>query len=258
MPCSGCGGSKGRTSWTGLGEVQDLETVVEAVLRLEKDPMGKSVLEKQGAKGPRVSFATDVPLPRPTQLLLVGYSYGAMITHQCLLNWGNKTGSSHDPGIRLGTDQEGAAGIGLGSEADDGLSINVGGDDFGLTPSPVPIPLATILISYPVSVTWALTACHSPISRFPLPSIPLLWVYGTKDQFTSPSSYISWWKAALTAVGNGEEGMRSCVGIPEVDHFWGRAEGRLLGEIHGWLSTLSQKSRLEGNKDLEWMCPSPL
>lgn len=251
----GCGGSKGRTSWTGRGETGDLETVVEAVLRLRKNRIGESILEQQGTEGSRGSVDPIHPLPSPTQILLVGYSYGAMVTHQCLLEWVSQ-GGVDEPGIRL-VDDLNDSGIRLVGEMD-GTDIDVEDDDLCLTSSLSPIPLATILISYPISVSWALTMWHSPTIRLPPAFIPLLWVYGIRDQFTSPSSYTSWWNKALDAGSNGEEGMRSCVGIPEVDHFWLRAEGRLLGEIQGWIGTLNQSSILEGRDAVEWKSPSPL
>ncbi|ORX53191.1 alpha/beta-hydrolase [Hesseltinella vesiculosa] len=89
----------------------------------------------------------------------------------------------------------------------------------------VSIPSAYILISYPLSVRWALAATKASYFKSQvqelLTSTParVLIVHGDQDQFTSDSSYHSW----LASVDDIQHQV-----VQGVDHFWYNQEEQLV------------------------------
>ncbi|KAI8139084.1 Alpha/Beta hydrolase protein [Fennellomyces sp. T-0311] len=95
------------------------------------------------------------------------------------------------------------------------------------------IPYSYLLISYPLSVQWALATVRS--SYFTTQANQLLKeddskvlvVFGDQDQFTGVGSYQKW----LKGVGKHVE----AVLIPGADHFWFEYEDRLVAKVNEWV-----------------------
>lgn len=112
-----------------------------------------------------------------------------------------------------------------------------------LPPTPPPHRTRYILISYPYSVLWALTALHS--SRYTSrleelvsqPTSEALIVYGTQDQFTAVGKYRSWREGleGIGRTGEGGGGKAPFVEVEGADHFWGSKRNELKAVIQGWL-----------------------
>lgn len=104
---------------------------------------------------------------------------------------------------------------------------------------PVPgIKIRYLLISYPLSVLWALTLFKSSPFTSALEGIlekadtPLLSVRGDKDQFTADSKYAQWESKM-------QEKSKSAtfVKVAGADHFWsGKGYVQtMLGHVSSWL-----------------------
>jgi alpha/beta superfamily hydrolase len=105
---------------------------------------------------------------------------------------------------------------------------------------PVPgVKTRYLLISYPLSVLWALTLFKSSPFTSALEGIlcaedtPLLSIRGDKDQFTGDSKYTSW-EARLGALSK----TATFVTVAGADHFWSGKQHlqTLLGKVSEWLN----------------------
>jgi alpha/beta superfamily hydrolase len=154
----GVGGSSGRGSWRGGGEIEDLRTVMAYLREIEGGPK---------------------------RLILIGYSYGSMIS---------------------------AAVAGM-SKSDDSV-------------------IASINISYPLGVLWALSFFNTSamLGRARgCPDMPKLFVIGSSDNFTS-----SWKLECAVADFPGEQS--STVVHEGLDHFWFGQEDALCDSILEWMA----------------------
>lgn len=104
------------------------------------------------------------------------------------------------------------------------------------------VRIGYILISYPLSATWALSLFRQAFHEKAMRAIAsnetlrLLTIRGTNDQFTADSKYAKWEKELMTASSNGSVACAICEGV---GHFWLEVEhlARLLAEVDNWLST---------------------
>jgi alpha/beta superfamily hydrolase len=110
----------------------------------------------------------------------------------------------------------------------------------------VDVPLSLVLISYPYSVTWLLTAGKSShfieafkqwLSRTS-PPIPILVITGNRDQFTSAKSYRRWIES-LNESYNGSD--ITFQPLASIDHFWFGHEPQLVESIQQWINSKSTK-----------------
>jgi uncharacterized protein len=110
------------------------------------------------------------------------------------------------------------------------------------------------LISYPLSVSWALTFFHSATFDRALREVvesgkeEVLEIHGDGDQFTGVERYrarareLRQLGASASSAEGGEEGQEvrnrwKSVEVDGADHFWSEREGkeRLLHEVREWL-----------------------
>ncbi|KAI9260526.1 Alpha/Beta hydrolase protein [Phascolomyces articulosus] len=104
------------------------------------------------------------------------------------------------------------------------------------------IPYSYLLISYPVSVQWALTTVRNSFftqqingllrpaattTGFEGSNHKVLVLYGDHDQFTGVRSYQNWLK-------NAGQHVESVI-IPEADHFWFEHENNLVRKVNDWI-----------------------
>lgn len=107
------------------------------------------------------------------------------------------------------------------------------------TPHPV-ARTRYLLISYPLSVMWALTLFrpHAFSTRLTAlardAQLPLMFIRGDRDQFTGDSKYATWEKTLL-------EGSRQTLfsKIEGADHFWSDREHlrKMLDNVTAWLES---------------------
>ncbi|KAI8054984.1 Alpha/Beta hydrolase protein [Syncephalis plumigaleata] len=197
----GCGRSKGRTSWRGQGENEDLNTIVECICSGQWPTIHPATSTTTAAANTtnarqlsRHKSVEDLPtLLPPSHLLICGYSYGGMIA------------GAVDP--------------------------QVVGDT----------PLSLVLISYPYSVTWLLTLCRSSyftdafkqwLSRTS-PPIPVLVITGNQDQFTSSKSYRRWIESLTKSYSGSNITFQL---LDSIDHFWFGHEHQLVESIQEWIN----------------------
>ncbi|KAI9011945.1 Alpha/Beta hydrolase protein [Phycomyces nitens] len=164
----GCGNSKGRTSWTGMAERDDYQAVIDHVLH---------------------SPEYAAKYPRPSRLLICGYSYGGMIA------------SSID--------------------------------------APDSLECFYVLISYPLSVTWALSLFKASFFRTQATKLldhykqttqgGVLVIYGDRDQFTSSKSYERWLEGRTGGHVRAEM-------VKGADHLWFDYEQLLVTIVDKWLN----------------------
>ncbi|KAI8575320.1 hypothetical protein K450DRAFT_262378 [Umbelopsis ramanniana AG] len=122
-------------------------------------------------------------------------------------------------------------------------SIIICGYSFGsmiagsITP-PADIPSRYLLISYPLSVMWALTSFHSTFfkeqvmqrmdSANDATSGPMLFIMGDRDQFTGLGALKRWIADKATE-------RTTLAVVPDGDHFWFGMEETLIQIIDSWL-----------------------
>ncbi|KAI5477416.1 alpha/beta hydrolase, N-terminal domain protein [Pseudohyphozyma bogoriensis] len=105
-----------------------------------------------------------------------------------------------------------------------------------ICPPPTSIPTRYVLISYPLSVMWALTAFRSSSFTSGLKervaTNDVLAVFGDEDNFSGVGKLRAW----SEGLGEGTERFKS-VEVEGADHFWREREVkmRLLGEVREWL-----------------------
>ncbi|KAI7868712.1 Alpha/Beta hydrolase protein [Spinellus fusiger] len=171
MNFRGSGRSEGRTSWTGMAEREDYDSVVDYLLSSE-------------------DYVHHYP--KVSTLLFCGYSFGSMIAS----------------------------------------SLN----------SRPSVPCSYLLISFPLSVLWALATVKS--SYFKAQAVQLfqhyatdeaeghvLIVYGDRDQFTASQSYQTW-------LADHCKGHVQAEIVQSADHFWSGYERQLVTRVDHWLSML--------------------
>jgi hypothetical protein len=98
-----------------------------------------------------------------------------------------------------------------------------------------------LLISYPLSVTWALTFLQSgPFTKALRDLVHrgenrVLAIFGDQDQFSAATKLRAWAKGLEEVEGT--EGCWSTVEVSGADHFWRdrRRKGALLEEVGRWL-----------------------
>ena len=98
-----------------------------------------------------------------------------------------------------------------------------------------------ILISYPLSVIWALSLFRSSTFQAALegiaadPELHLLSIRGDSDQFTGDAKYASW---EDSLVGS-QQGNVCCCRLENTDHFFLHVESlkRLLAAVDDWLTS---------------------
>ncbi|OAD72303.1 hypothetical protein PHYBLDRAFT_169442 [Phycomyces blakesleeanus NRRL 1555(-)] len=166
----GCGESKGRTSWTGMAERGDYQAVIDHVLHSP-------------------DYASKYP--KPSRLMICGYSYGSMIAS----------------------------------------SIE----------APCSLPCFYLLISYPLSVTWALALFKASFFRSQITKLldhyrnqedaegGVLIIYGDRDQFTSSKSYERWLENQIGGHVKAEV-------VKGADHLWFDYEQLLVTMVNKWLN----------------------
>lgn len=140
--------------------------------------------------------SSSAAAPRTVDLLLCGYSFGALAASSC--------------------------------------------------PPPLPTSVCAVrtsylLISYPLSVTWALTFLQSgPFTKALRDLVQrgenrVLAIFGDQDQFSAVAKLRAWAKGLEEVEGS--EGRWSAVEVSGADHFWRdrRTKGALLEEVGRWL-----------------------
>ncbi|KAI1317949.1 hypothetical protein EDD11_007471 [Mortierella claussenii] len=240
---SGCGKSKGKTSWFGEAERDDYQTIVD-FLQSGSHP-GRNHLESaeqnDSAKGTSTAAWSgkiydetgsqiDSPrLPFISRFILSGFSYGGMVA------------STIAPPLKTPSN-----------------------------PSSGHLPTTYILVSYPAGVAWFLTSgSHGSFSKRAreilcgesVPkdtssdatvggqrnqSVEAYFITGSQDQFTSPKTLLSWLKAnAGLSPPKMSEGSTSWTlkrpdgaihldVLDNVDHFWLDREPELLDHLQRW------------------------
>lgn len=103
---------------------------------------------------------------------------------------------------------------------------------------PADIPTRYLLISYPLSVMWALTSFHSTFFKEQVmqridgandaTSGPMLFIMGDRDQFTGLGALKKWIADKATE-------RTSLAVVPDGDHFWFGKEETLVNIIDSWL-----------------------
>ncbi|CAO3654249.1 unnamed protein product [Cunninghamella echinulata] len=102
-----------------------------------------------------------------------------------------------------------------------------------------------ILISYPLSVVWALSTTKMNYFKSQVKQLiqenlhPVLLIYGDQDQFTSEKSYQSWINIILSDKDHQDYNNIQYKKIDDVDHFWFGNENRLINDINSWITSLS-------------------
>ncbi|KAI8370337.1 Alpha/Beta hydrolase protein [Radiomyces spectabilis] len=98
------------------------------------------------------------------------------------------------------------------------------------------IPCSYLLISYPLSVTWALATVKTGYFRTRATALlqqrenDVLVIFGSNDQFTGKGSYEKW-------LQHKSERVRTVL-VPGADHFWMATEpqDQLVRAVNDWLS----------------------
>ncbi|GAA5850865.1 hypothetical protein JCM8547_009113 [Rhodosporidiobolus lusitaniae] len=179
----GAGERSGRASWSGEPEADDFRCLVDHVVL----PLFSSLASSSS------SSQAPAPAKAKKQLLLAGYSFGALAASSCP------------------------------------------------PPSDPSIQTSYLLISYPLSVMWALCSFRSsPFSaalkeRVREGKTRVLAVYGDGDQFSAVGK-LRGWAEGLKRV-EGTEGSSTAVEVEGADHFWREKEKkkRMLEAVHSWL-----------------------
>lgn len=139
-----------------------------------------------------------------------------------------------------------------------------------LCPSPSNLHLRTsrLLVSYPLSVLWALTAFRSSTFTSALKDLVasssastageareggLLEIHGDSDQFTAVGKYQAWSDdlARCAAGVEGEQQQRwKSVEVAGADHFWREREvkGRVLQEVVQWVREEAGRAQEDSSK----------
>jgi alpha/beta superfamily hydrolase len=97
----------------------------------------------------------------------------------------------------------------------------------------IPDVIASVLISYPVSMSWALTLGNGKkyLEAYKsAPQHPKLLLMGSNDNFTS--------KTAFESFCSGLPDPKSVVVVAGCDHFWAEFEENLMGLVRQWISKL--------------------
>lgn len=178
----GCGSSTGSASFKGVIEAEDYSRVLLQVLVPLVRPPSQ----------------LDSGVLSPIQLILAGYSFGAL---QAIA-----TSPPFITGLQFFT--------------------------------------RYLLVSYPLSVVWALTLgnyarCLQDLKRVIANNHPILATYGDSDQFTSLSKY-SVWADELAGHGGAFRGLK----VDGADHFWGTQMGELLVSVQAWLDDTRQSTEV--------------
>lgn len=103
------------------------------------------------------------------------------------------------------------------------------------------VRIGYVLISYPLSVIWALSFFRSSTFQTALegiaadPALHLLSIRGDSDQFTGDTKYASW---EDSLVGS-QQGNICCCRLENTDHFFLSVESlkRLLAAVDDWLTS---------------------
>jgi alpha/beta superfamily hydrolase len=108
----------------------------------------------------------------------------------------------------------------------------------GSITTPADVPTRYLLISYPLSVMWALTSFHSKFFKeLAMQRIdnandgtidPILFIMGDRDQFTGLGAMKKW-------IGDKATERTTLTVVPDGDHFWFGMEDNLVKAIHSWL-----------------------
>jgi alpha/beta superfamily hydrolase len=103
---------------------------------------------------------------------------------------------------------------------------------------PSQIPARYLLISYPLSVMWALSSFHGKFFReramqkiqsaSQSTGSPILLLMGDRDQFTGLNAFKKW-------IGDNENDFVKVRIIPGADHFWFGKEDVLEKIVDSWL-----------------------
>ena len=113
-----------------------------------------------------------------------------------------------------------------------------------------------VLISYPVSVLWALTVGHTAAFNAGLDALvadnssDVLEIHGSGDTFTSASKYASW-ASALQAKATTSGSRFQSIEVPGAGHFW--TDGALVWPT---LADLAGTARLLANHISTWLALS--
>jgi alpha/beta superfamily hydrolase len=97
---------------------------------------------------------------------------------------------------------------------------------------------ASILLSYPVSVSWALTLFNSTkyLEAYKeSPGAPKLLILGDKDNFTGQSAFQSFVQ--------GLPDPKTVILVKDADHFWAEHQGTLIGHVRQWIETIENPSK---------------
>ncbi|CAO3648812.1 unnamed protein product [Cunninghamella blakesleeana] len=174
----GSGKSSGRTSWTGIPEQNDYQSVINYFLNRNNNKTNDD----------------DYTYPTISHLFICGYSYGSMI----------------------------AAAM-----------------------KETSIPTYYIIISYPLSVLWALSTIKMNYFKSQINQLMkdnqyhTLIIFGDHDQFTSEKSYQNWLNTITPAISTDDHHKLQYKKIEGVDHFWFDHEQLLFNYIITWIDTLS-------------------
>jgi alpha/beta superfamily hydrolase len=107
------------------------------------------------------------------------------------------------------------------------------------------VPAKLILISYPASVTWFLSAgssrfyierlCAIMKPRAVGPPPPILFIYGTCDQFTGSRAYERWLKRIQSSLDAGQTNPMEVKRVEAANHFWFHDEQKVVDLIQHWI-----------------------
>ncbi|KAH8915875.1 hypothetical protein BT69DRAFT_1356190 [Atractiella rhizophila] len=118
----------------------------------------------------------------------------------------------------------------------------------------IPLHIAHLLISYPLSVLWALTAFHASTFQSKLKDLvtrakskeggetyKLMIIYGDRDEFTGVDKYRKW----VEELEMKKDGRVKVVEVEDADHFWrGESGDRLESAIETWLEEGEKNPKL--------------
>jgi len=107
---------------------------------------------------------------------------------------------------------------------------------------PYPIKTSHILLSYPLSTRGLLTLFRISTYASSLndlirnPASNTLITFGTRDEFTSATSYETWFQTLQKEAGGEGKGHLEVVKVDGATHFWSGEHGRELQRaVEGWL-----------------------
>jgi len=107
-----------------------------------------------------------------------------------------------------------------------------------------PSRLRHLLVSYPLSVLWALTLFRSSTFKCSLEKMVqsseanVLAIHGTRDNFTAIGKYLTWSQTLEKTAASGNGGRFKAVVVQEADHFWTRGSMRkLISAVDEWLNS---------------------